>query len=203
MLRVISMSTGGPGLWTPSSPSGITECAGGWEELHPARTAVHQTVRATLMPAGSSWVSPWDRNGDGYVSDHLLKALTADKTGIFFLQSSNGTIWRQWKLCPKSGPWLPGCCEARLGLPPQIHHCHGDGISDVCRRRTPLSTAVTGGGWSTALRGFGVHVYRATVCCDGAGVDPHPEGEAEAEALQSWDLTSQLKWLWMWIFQPL
>lgn len=39
------------------------------------------------------------------------------------------------------------------------------------------------------LCGLGVRVHRADVCRAGARLDPHPEGEAETEALQSWDLT--------------
>lgn len=48
----------------------------------------------------------------------------------------------------------------------------------------PLMSAVGG-----LLRGLGVRVRRPDVCRAGARVDRRPEGEAETEALQSWDLT--------------
>lgn len=83
------------------------------------------------------------------------------------------------------------CSGPRLGLPPQAYHRDGDGISDVGCRRTPLPAPVTGSDRSIPLCGLGLPVYRADVCRDGAGVDPHTEGEAEAETVQPGGLNTR------------
>ena len=71
----------------------------------------------------------------------------------------------------------------RLGPLPQAHHHHGDGRSDVGRRRRSAPVARPGCERGPPRHGPCLHVGGADVCGAGPGVDPHPEAEAETACL--------------------
>ena len=63
----------------------------------------------------------------------------------------------------------------------------------MCCRRTPLPAPVAGGDRGVSLGGLSLPDHRAAVCCDGAGVGPHPEGEAEEETVHPGGLRKRME----------
>lgn len=102
------------------------------------------------------------------------------------LCSSNGNFISRWlweyAIVPRST--ASSRSRPRLRLPPQTHHCDGDGLSHVCCRRYSSPAPVLGGDWSAPLCGLDLPLFRADVCGDGAGVGTHIEREAKAETDQ-------------------
>lgn len=71
-----------------------------------------------------------------------------------------------------------------MGLPPQAHHLHGDGVSDVRGGRPAAPAPLSRGERRVPARGVGLPVRRTDVRGGGPGVDPRPEGEAPVETPQ-------------------
>lgn len=151
-----------------------------------------QTGRRLKRRKWRRWFGSCVCSAAGVSIIHMLKVLRGEKQSSN-RQSNHGSIWRNFISRWESRPSFQCCSGPRPGLPPQTHHRDGDGISDVCCRRTPLPAAVTGGDWSIPVCGLGLPVYRADVCCDGAGVDPHSEREAQAETVQLGDMNRRWK----------